>query len=117
MRRIEWIFDKLESIFLYSSHGHCGPVCQRIVLVEEHSSWQFSTLNLLDFHPYLSRKISIIGSGDSVPLYRYSTNSAPEFQKMEAIILPADIPVLVSLGGGEPRCFHCFDCCLVSGWK
>ena len=36
---------------------------------------------------------------------------------MEAITLPVDITVLTSLKGGEPRCFHCFSCCFVSGWK
>ena len=31
------MFDKLESIFLNNSHGHCGRVNRCIVLVEEQS--------------------------------------------------------------------------------
>ena len=41
IRRIGWVFDKLESTFLDSSHGDCGRVCQSIVPVEEHSSSVF----------------------------------------------------------------------------
>ena len=51
IRRIRWMFDKLESTFLDSSHGHCGPVSRCIVLVEEHSSCKVSIPNLLDFLP------------------------------------------------------------------
>ena len=36
---------------------------------------------------------------------------------MDAIIVPPDITVLAFFGGGEPSCFHYFDCCFISGWK
>ena len=51
IRRIRWMFDKLESTFLDSSHGHCGPMSRCIVLVEELSSCKVSIPNLLDFLP------------------------------------------------------------------
>ena len=51
IRRIVWVFDKLESTFLDSSHGHCGRVRRCIVLVEDHSSCQLSTPNLSYFLP------------------------------------------------------------------
>ena len=65
IRKIWWVFDKLESTFLDNSQGHCGRVCRSIGLVEENSSCQVSTPNPLD---PLSQKISIVGSGDSATL-------------------------------------------------
>ena len=45
------VFNKMESTFVDSSHGHFGCVCRSIVLVEEQSSCQLSTPNRLDFLP------------------------------------------------------------------
>ena len=57
------------STFQDRRQGHCGRVCQSIVLVEEHSSCQLFIPNLLAFLSSLSQKISIEGPGNSVTLF------------------------------------------------
>ena len=62
IRRIEWVFDKLESTLLDSSHGHRWHINRCILLMQEHSRCQLSTANQLAF-----QKISIVGSCGSTP--------------------------------------------------
>ena len=53
IKRIGWVFDKLESTFLDSTHGHCGAL----------SSCLLSTPNLLDFLLELFQiAFSLVGS-------------------------------------------------------
>ena len=111
VRRIGWDFDKLESTFLDSNHGHSDHVCQSIVLVEEHSSCQLFTPTLLDFFAIAVSEDHIVGAGGGVTLaHQQHSFCIPENGGHHQL-------VLASLGGEEPRCFHCFNCCFISGWK
>lgn len=94
------------------SHGCCRHVSWGTVLVEKHPSGKLSMLNLLDFLPWLSQELNIVGPGDSGTNFQLIYQHHSCIPEMVAITLLVDIIILAFLGFREPGCFHCFCCSL-----